>query len=133
MQGYVRMLMIGGIVAVMALAAVAFAVAETGGDSPAGDDSAVQATDAATPTATETEAPVVGTHEDNEAADDGERADDEQDDGADDAGTTTALNPAGRCVELPDTSDVVQHPERHANWAIADCERPAIPVARWER
>ena len=41
---------------------------------------------------------------------------------ADDAGRTTALNPAGHCVELPDTSDVVQHPDKHDNWTIADCE-----------
>jgi hypothetical protein len=112
------MLVIGGIVAVLALAAVAFAVAETGGDSPAQDDSSVQATDAAAAT----DAPVTSPEGDETDGDDGEQADSEQDDGADDAGTTTALNPAGHCVELPDTSDVIQHPDKHTNWTIADCE-----------
>ena len=126
MQGYARMLVIGGIVAVLALAAVAFAVAETGpgGDTPARDDSPVQATDAARPTApAATDAPVVGSPEDDGAGDDdGEQAENEQLDGADDVERTTALNPAGHCVALPDTSDVIQHPDKHANWTIADCE-----------
>lgn len=116
MQGYARMLVIGGIVAMLSLGVVAFAVAETGSDSPARDDSA------ATPTATATDAPVVAPPEDDEADDDGEQAVAEQDDVADDVERTTALNPAGHCVALPNTSDVIQHPEKHTTWTIADCE-----------
>jgi hypothetical protein len=46
--------------------------------------------------------------------------DDDQEDVAV-SGTTTALNPAGHCVELPNVSDIVIHPEKHPDWTIEVC------------
>lgn len=36
-------------------------------------------------------------------------------------GRTPALNPDGVCVEMPNNSDVVRHPEKHPTWTVADC------------
>jgi hypothetical protein len=134
MQKYARMGMIGGIVAVLALAAVAFAVASGDDNSPPVDDPAVQTTDGASPTAAaETDAPTGTPFDDEDDGDEPEENDDDReqpagnedegdDEDGEDSGTTTALNPAGHCVELPSTSDVIQDPDQHDNWTIAECD-----------
>jgi hypothetical protein len=37
-------------------------------------------------------------------------------------GTTSSLNPAGHCVELPNNSDIVLDPAQHPNWAVGSCD-----------
>jgi hypothetical protein len=129
MQKYARMGVIGGTVALLALAAVAFAVAAGDSGAPPRDNLTLEATDPATPTsAPETDAPTATLNLTPAAT-----PLDDEDDGEEPAGnegqgdgpereTTTALNPAGHCVELPNTSDVIQDPEQHDNWTITDCD-----------
>ena len=35
-----------------------------------------------------------------------------------------ALNPAGHCVMLPETSDIIRHPEKHPNWHVIGGQCP---------
>jgi hypothetical protein len=36
-------------------------------------------------------------------------------------GRTPAVNPAGRCIMLPNSSDIIRNPDKHSNWSVGGC------------
>lgn len=114
---------VGGMVAVLALGAIAFAVADSASN---GDTSAPEnVAEEATPTAsaieeTDQETSTRAATEATDALDSSATESAEPANG--DLETTTALNPAGHCVAVPNTSDVIRHPDKHTRWTITACE-----------
>lgn len=109
--------------ATLTLGVVAFAAATTGSDEPSPQPSssvsaslapaADDVADTAAPTVSSS-APITGVPgEDHSEQDDASASPDER---------TTAVNPAGHCVDLPASSNVIAHPDKHPNWTIEPCE-----------
>jgi hypothetical protein len=111
-----------GIVVLLALGAIAMAIADAGSGDDAPNGVAQEAT--AAPVESEQPSPVpteaAEPTEEPAANDDAEQESEAE--SASDAGTTTALNPAGHCVELPNDSDIVRNPDKHDNWTITACQ-----------
>ncbi len=122
MNSFVRKVAIGGAVALLALGAIAFAVADYDSSDNGGPAIAENEENEATPVATAEPSDSDEATPTPEAAVSPDLAEPNDAEIAGDAGTTTALNPAGHCVALPNTSDVIQHPEKHTKWTITDCE-----------
>jgi hypothetical protein len=135
-------------ISLVALAAImlafllaAIAVAQSGdGDGETGEQTTLTETPAATlspgekasaeptaePTALPTDPAAVPTDDANLPEATNVQPEDEDDtaesEGDSAVGTTTATNPGGQCVDLPNDSDMLRNPDKHPNWTVGSCD-----------
>ena len=127
MRGPAIKLLLAVVAATLTLGVVAFAAATTGSDEPSPQPSNSVAPASLAPTSessedvAETAAPTGSTSEPVDA-EPGEGPSEEADSGESPKERTTALNPAGHCVDLPNSSNIIKHPEKHPTWTIQPCE-----------
>lgn len=126
MHGLAIKLFFAVLAAALTLGVVALAAATTGSDEPSAQPSGSVAPASLAPTSgsagdvPEIEALVGPTSEPVPGAPTEPSVD--ADTGESPKERTTALNPAGRCVDLPDSSNIIEEPDKHPNWTVQPCE-----------
>ena len=116
--------------ATLTLGVAAFAAATTGSDEPSPQPSSVAlASRAATDDVSDSAAPTGSTLAGPAPTVPGEGRSKDEDTGASPNERTTAVNPAGHCVDLPDTSNIIGQPDKHPNWTIQPCELADDPAS----